>query len=110
MRSYFSSRQRRDGSTRPVVKFCMEWVPSYREPFYTHLEPVLNAKGIDMEVIHGSPPASRRARKDSVQPPWATFRANKELRLKGREVTWQPVFGASQGADLIVVQLSLIHI
>ena len=89
---------------RPVVKFCMEWVPSYRERFYTLLEPLLAERGIDMEVIHGAPPASRRARKDSVMPTWATFVPNKELHLKGNEVTWQPIWRASRGADLIIVQ------
>lgn len=89
---------------RPLVKFCMEWIPSYREAFYAQLRPILDARGIDMEVLHGSPPASRRARKDSVAPPWATFVPNKEIAVKGTEVTWQPVFHASKDADLIIVQ------
>ena len=82
----------------------MEWIPSYREAFYTKLQVDLDARGIDMEVLHGSPPASRRARKDSVAPPWATYISNKELSVKGTEVTWQPVFNAAKDADLIIVQ------
>lgn len=104
MRTSPLSRRRRSGSSRPLVTFCMEWVPSYREAFYIHLDPVLESKGIDMEVIHGAPPASRRQRKDSVMPSWATFRPNREVSLRGREITWQPVFGDSRSSDLIVVQ------
>ena len=82
----------------------MEWIPSYREAFYTHLEPVLNDRGIDMEVIHGAPPKSRSARNDSVRPEWATFVANKVMSIKGTEVTWQPVWNKARTADLIIVQ------
>ena len=89
---------------RPLVKFAMEWVPSYRESFYTNLAPVLDERGIDMEVIHGAPPASRRARNDSVRPPWATYVENKEFALKGKEVTWQPVWRTARDADLVIVQ------
>lgn len=89
---------------RPLVRFCMEWVPSYRETFYTLLEPALNDRGIEMDVIHGAPPASRRARKDSVRPPWATFIPNREIQIRGNEVTWQPVWRAARDADLLIVQ------
>ncbi len=82
----------------------MEWVPAYREAFYTNLIPQLDSCGIDVRVIHGAPPASRRSRNDSVQPAWATFRPNRELRIRGNEVTWQPVFRESRDADLVIVQ------
>lgn len=93
-----------NGKSRPLVAFCMQWVPSYREAFYEHLEPVLDQRGIDMLVIHGAPPASRRARNDSVEPPWATFVKNKEIAIKGVELTWQPSWRASRHADLVIVQ------
>lgn len=89
---------------RPLVRFTMEWIPSYREAFYTHLEPVLDARGIDMEVIHGAPPKSRSSRNDSVRPAWATFVPNKVMSIKGTEVTWQPVWRKARDADLIIVQ------
>ncbi len=89
---------------RPLVTFCMEWVPSYREAFYEKLKPRLDERGIDMLVVHGAPPASRRRRNDSVRPDWATFVENREATIGGRELTWQPVWRLARRAELVIVQ------
>lgn len=82
----------------------MEWLPSYREAFYEMLSPRLEERGIDLLVTHGAPPASRRQRNDSVEPPWATFVPNGEATIAGLELTWQPVWRLARQAQLVVVQ------
>lgn len=101
----FSARHGMTGRrSRPLVVFCMQWVPSYREAFYSLLRDELESRGIDMIVVHGAPPASRRRRNDSVAPRWATFIANRSVTIGSLELTWQPVWPIARRAELIVVQ------
>ena len=91
-------------SSRPLVVFAFEWMPTYRAGFYEVLRPRLDARGIDMRVVHGSAPGSRKLRGDGIRPEWATHIENRMLSLKGTEVTWQPVIKHLKGADMVVVQ------
>lgn len=82
----------------------MEWVPQYRVPFYEGLRVALEADGIEMVLVHGDPPASRKKRNDSKILDWATYVPNRLWTIKGLELTAQPVLKHLRGADLIVLQ------
>ena len=87
-----------------TVVFVMEWVPQYRAPFYDALRAELARSGVDVRLIHGDPPPSRRKRRDEQRLPWAEVVGNRFLTIGGLEVTLQPVWRAWQPADLVVIQ------
>jgi glycosyltransferase involved in cell wall biosynthesis len=89
---------------RPVVVFAMEWVPQYRAEFYGRLRAELADRGIEMRLVHGDPPASRKKRNDSEVLDWATYVPNRMWTVKGLELTAQPVLRHLRGADLVVLQ------
>lgn len=90
--------------TKPVVVFAMEWVPQYRAPFYEGLRRELGERGVEMRLVHGDPPASRKQRKDSKVIQWADYAPNRMWTIKGLELTGQPVLKFLKGADLVVLQ------
>ncbi|MGI9595698.1 MAG: glycosyltransferase family 4 protein [Acidimicrobiales bacterium] len=90
--------------TRPVAVFAMEWVPQYRAPFYNRLRDELSDRGVEMRLVHGDPPASRRKRNDSKVLEWAEYVPNRLWTVKGLEITHQPVLSRLKGADLVVLQ------
>jgi glycosyltransferase involved in cell wall biosynthesis len=90
--------------TRPVVAFAMEWVPQYRLRFYEELRRALAARGIEMRLIHGDPPNSRKQRNDAKVVPWADYRPNRLWTVRGLELTAQPVLELLKGVDLVVLQ------
>lgn len=92
------------GAKRPVVAFAMEWVPQYRAEFYDRLRVELDQRGVEMRLIHGDPPASRKKRNDSKVLDWATYVPNRLFTVKGLEITAQPVAKHLRGADLVVLQ------
>lgn len=98
------SGERRSRGERPTVVFAMEWVPHYRREFYDRLRQELDHRDIEMRLIHGDPPASRRGRKDSLVVDWAEFVPNRLWTIGGLELTLQPVVGRLRGADLVVLQ------
>lgn len=89
---------------RPTVVFAMEWVPQYRQEFYRRLRQELDSRGVEMRLVHGDPPASRRRRKDSRVIDWAEYVPNRMWTVGGLELTLQPVLGRLRGADLVVLQ------
>ncbi len=90
--------------TGPVVAFAMEWVPQYRAPFYERLREELVGRGVEMRLIHGDPPASRRKRNDAEVLDWADYVPNRLWTVRGLEITAQPVFGRLKDVDLVVLQ------
>jgi glycosyltransferase involved in cell wall biosynthesis len=86
------------------VVFAMEWVPQYRVPFYTGLRQELAGSGIEVRLVHGDPPASRRRRRDHQTLEWAEVEPNRFWTVAGLEVTHQPVWRRLRGADLVVLQ------
>ncbi len=90
--------------TRPVVVFAMEWVPQYRARFYELLRTELASRGVEMRLVHGDPPASRRRRNDAKVVEWADYVPNRLWTVRGLEITLQPVLRRLRGADLVVVQ------
>lgn len=93
----------RDSGPRRVT-FCMQWLPSYRVEFYEALSRRLADLSIEVKVVHGDPPSSRKQRRDHADLPWGLFRPNTEIRVRGIEATWQRAWAASRSSDLIVVQ------
>ena len=90
--------------TQPVVVFAMEWVPQYRAPFYERLRVELAGRGVEMRLVHGDPPTSRKKRNDSKVIDWAEYVPNRLWTVKGLELTAQPVLKLLRGADLVVIQ------
>ncbi|MEM7339183.1 MAG: glycosyltransferase [Actinomycetota bacterium] len=88
----------------PTVVFAMEWVPQYRVPFYDALRERLATENVEMRLVHGDPPASRRRRRDDQSLPWAELVPNRFWTVRGLELTWQPVWRRLAGADLVVLQ------
>ena len=82
----------------------MEWVPSYRVSFYQRLREKLLVDGIEMDLIHGDPPASRVGRKDQMTLDWATKVPNRFFTFRGIEFTHQPIGRHLRDADLLVMQ------
>ncbi len=99
-----SDLDRTGRADRPVVAFAMEWVPQYRAPFYEGLRVELGERGVEMRLVHGDPPASRKQRKDSKIIEWADYVPNRLWTIKGLELTGQPVLKFLRGADLVVLQ------
>lgn len=91
-------------ASRPVVTFAMEWVPQYRAPFYEGLRETLDDRGIEMRLVHGDPPGSRKARNDARQVSFADYVPNRVWTIQGLELTAQPVTRKLRGADLVVLQ------
>jgi len=87
-----------------VVAMAMEWVPSYRVPFYNQLRSVLHARGIELRLVHGDPPGNRKERKDHMTLPWAESVPNEFFSVKGTELTHQPVWGRVRDVDFLVLQ------
>ncbi len=99
-----SDLDRTGRADRPVVAFAMEWVPQYRAGFYERLRTELADRGVEMRLIHGDPPASRKKRNDAKVLDWATYVPNRLWTVKGLEITAQPVVRHLRGADLVVLQ------
>ncbi len=89
---------------RPTAVFVMEWVPQYRLPFYNRVRDAAAARGVDVRLIHGDPPASRRKRDDAKVVPWAEYVPNRLWTVKGLELTAQPVLRRLRGVDLLILQ------
>ena len=90
--------------SRPCVIFAMEWVPQYRAPFYEGLRTELDRRGVEMRLVHGDPPSSRKKRNDSKIIEWADYVPNRLWTIRGLELTAQPVLKYLKGADLVVLQ------
>lgn len=98
----------RSGATtvgeRPTAAFVMEWVPQYRVPFYDRVRDAAAERGVEVRLIHGDPPASRRRRDDAKVVPWAEYVPNKLWTVKGLELTAQPVLSRLRDVDLLILQ------
>jgi len=88
----------------PNVTFAMEWVPQYRVPFYAALRQRLADNGVEMQLIHGDPPANRKGRRDHQSLPWAQVVPNRFFTVAGLGLTWQPVWRRLKQSELIVLQ------
>lgn len=99
-----SAATRRPFNGKSSVVFAMEWVPQYRAPFYDRVREVANDYGIDVRLVHGDPPNSRKGRHDANIVPWAEYVPNRLWTIKGLELTAQPVLRRLRGADMVVLQ------
>lgn len=82
----------------------VRYINHYREPFYRGLGDALDSRGIDFEMIHGSPSASEAVKKDSVTPDWTTIVENRVFQAGNREFVHQPVMGLLTKKDLVIVE------
>lgn len=87
-----------------VVALAMEWIPAYRIGFYEQLRQRLDQLDVRLRVLHGQPPASRSARRDSATLPWFEERTNRFVTVGRRELTLQTVPRDLVDVDVVVVQ------
>ena len=89
---------------RPRVVVLQAWIYQYRVPFYEALRERLDARGIDLALVHGIAEGPVAHTRDMVRVPWATFVRNRRIVVAGKELWWQPALRALRGADLVVVE------
>jgi glycosyltransferase involved in cell wall biosynthesis len=89
---------------RPVVIVVFRYVHHYRARFYELLREELDARGVELRLIAGQPSAAELAKDDAVTLPWARAIHNRYLTVAGRELVWQPAFGMTRGADMVIVE------
>lgn len=89
---------------RPVVIVVFRYVHHYRARFYELLRTELDARGVELRLIAGQPSPAELAKDDAVSVPWARSVRNRYWTIAGRELVWQPAFGMTRGADMVVVE------
>lgn len=90
-----------------TVAIVQSWLTPYRVPFYDLLRAELSERSIGLKVIYGQAGREEGAKRGHTELPWGTYVANRYLRLRGKEVSWQPCLAAVDGADLIIVEQAL---
>ena len=87
-----------------VVSVVYKTLPMYRIPFFEALRPALDARGVELRLIHGDPTGADVSRRDTGTLPWARRVPNRIIRLGSRALWWQPCVGLLRGSDLVVVE------
>lgn len=89
---------------RPRVVFLQAYIYQYRVPFYEALRRLLDARGIDLELVHGDPSGKAAHSADHVRVAWADHIDNVPFTVFGKELWWQPALTRLRGVDLVVVE------
>ncbi len=92
---------------RPRVVVVQEILTAYRVPFWKRLRDRLEAKGVELVLVHGFPEGDRASRSDQGALEWALTTDNRHLRvLPGRTpLVWQPLpRSVVRRADVVVVE------
>lgn len=89
---------------RPRVVVLYKSLPQYRRRFFELVRARLDAASVDFELVYGDPSRVDGEKADTVDLPWATYVANRWLRVGGLELIWQPVLRQVSGADLVIVE------
>lgn len=79
-------------------------LPHYRVPFFNLLRELLQERGVDLELIVGQAAIWESSKNDEGSLPWAKIVKNRYIKFGNRHVVWQPVWAATRGADLVVVE------
>lgn len=90
-----------DGSSVAIVYRA---IPQYRVAFYEGLRAELKRRGVRLRVLYGQPTKEEAIKADTVDLPWAEPIHNRELRMLGKTLIWQPVFSATRSDDLVIVE------
>lgn len=86
-----------------VVTILQHRLLHYRVDFFQQLHDILQAKGIDLQLIHGQASPTEKVRKDEGYLAWAIKVHNKFLRVFNVDLVWQPIPKHSRTSDLIIL-------
>lgn len=89
--------------TRPRVVVTQHRLLHYRQAFFERLRGVLDARGIELRLVHGGPSPTEALKKDVGELPWADVVRNRFRRVGGTDLIWQPYPKALRDADLVVL-------
>jgi len=75
----------------------------YRTKLFDQLRAVCDAKGIQLELVHGQASRREQVKKDEGSLPWARIVSNSFWELGERDIVWQPYPAELRNANLVVV-------
>ena len=75
----------------------------YRLRLFEMLRDKLLTNGVELILVCGQASDFERSRRDEGQLPWATMVKNKFVRIRGKDILWQPLPASVQDAALIIV-------
>ena len=79
-------------------------IRQYRVPFLEALKTDLEARGIDLSVVHNTPAKEDDQRGDVAGVAWGEHAGARSIRLGGKALLWQQVPRSVWEADLVVVE------
>lgn len=88
------------------VGIIQPWIPQYRQAFFKNLKETLDAKGVDLHVYHGDPPATLLARSDAVRLEGSRRLATRSVNLFNRTIGFKSLDGFNQEPryDLLILE------
>lgn len=96
---------------RRRVALVHSQILQFRRGFHDALRSELDARDIDLLLVHGFPTGDEAAKQDAITVEWAHHTDNRVIRLGRKELVWQPCIRLIRHADLVVTvqQSALLH-
>ena len=94
-------------SNPPRVAVVQRTIRRYRMPFFRSLGSELEQRGIQLAVVHNTPPRDQDRRKDVVDDEslaWAKRAPARDVGIAGKTLLWQSAPRGLHQADLVVVE------
>jgi glycosyltransferase involved in cell wall biosynthesis len=95
------------GSTWARVTIIQPSMHQYRVAFFEQLTNALAEEGVDLQVRHGTPSATMRARADSASPSWARVLPTLSLSVAGRRITHHRLGPTAELGDLVIAEQAI---
>ena len=92
-----------ESTRRTRVVVAQHRLLHYRQTFFDRLRTVCDARGIDLELVHGQPSKGEALKNDVGRLAWATVVRNRFVRIGGKDLLWQPFPKRLRDADLVVL-------
>lgn len=87
---------------RPKVVVTQHRLLHYRQELLDRIRKGCEARGIQMELLHGQASPTEALKKDVGSLPWAHVVHNRYLSIGGRDLLWQPFPADLRDADLVI--------
>lgn len=94
----------RTSEQRKVVTIVYKSLPQYRRAFFERLKEALVEHNIELNLLYGQPSGADGAKRDTVDIPWAHRVRNRYIKIRDRELIWQPILPLLKGVDLVIVE------